>query len=177
LSKFDEGSMVKGMELGLRCMAAAGSHTVMTCLNSPTGRFKFDQPGIGAVAAAPDRMGTVGTGAAASFEAYLAGVQQTGFAPLQLPLFCAHQMGTCRLGADPKTSVLDPSGECWEVAGLYCADGSCFPTPTGLNPMITIEAISYMLTQQLATKLVAQGKGREHRRRSAGGGAAAAPKL
>lgn len=24
-----------------------------------------------------------------------------------------------------------------QVAGLYCADGSCFPTPTGLNPMIT----------------------------------------
>lgn len=34
-------------------------------------------------------------------------------------------------GSDPKTSVLDPQGECWEVAGLYCCDGSTFPTPTG----------------------------------------------
>ena len=86
------------MELGLRTMAAAGAQHVMTTLNSPEGRFAFDQPGSGAAAAAPGRMGTTGTGAAASFETYLAGVQQTGFAPLQLPLFCAHQMGTCRLG-------------------------------------------------------------------------------
>lgn len=34
-----------------------------------------------------------------------------------------------------------------------------------------------MVTQQLATQLVAQGKGREHRQRSVGSGAAAAPKL
>lgn len=43
----------------------------------------------------------------------------------------------CRpAGGDPATSVLDPTGECWEVAGLYCMDGSTFPTPTGVNPMI-----------------------------------------
>ena len=54
------------------------------------------------------------------------------------------------------------------------------PLPRTLLPPAcprSIEAISYMLTQQLATQLVAQGKGREHRRRSAGGGIAAAPKL
>lgn len=73
-----------------------------------------------------------------------------------MPLFSAHQMGTCRLGCDPASSVLDPSGECWEVAGLYCLDGSTFPTPTGVNPMISIESISYMLSQQLAERLAEQ---------------------
>lgn len=29
--------------------------------------------------------------------------------------------------------MLDPQGECWEVAGLYCCDGSTFPTPTGAS--------------------------------------------
>lgn len=92
----------------------------MTCLNHPTGRFSFDQAGAsGPAAAAPGRTGTMGTGAAASFEAYLAGVQQTGFAPLQLPLFCAHQMGTCRLGEGLAT-------DCGRLGGwvLLAVDGS-----------------------------------------------------
>jgi len=33
--------------------------------------------------------------------------------------------------------VVDPSGECWDVAGLYVADASAFPTASGVNPMIT----------------------------------------
>ncbi len=36
-------------------------------------------------------------------------------------------------GSDPKTSVLDPRGECWEVAGLYCLDASTFPTASGVT--------------------------------------------
>lgn len=120
-------SSTQGMELGLRTMAAAGAQSVMTTLNSPEGRFAFDQPGSGAAAAAPGRMGTTGTGAAASFEAYLAGVQQTGFAPLQLPLFCAHQMGTCRLGegrlAAARASVAARRLAAGLMAGWIAVDG------------------------------------------------------
>lgn len=54
--------------------------------------------------------------------------------PANLPRACP---ACARAGADAATSVLDPAGECWEAAGLYCMDGSTFPTPTGLNPMIT----------------------------------------
>ena len=42
-----------------------------------------------------------------------------------------HQMGTCRMGASPNTSVADGRGQCWDVAGLYIADASCFPTSSG----------------------------------------------
>ncbi len=32
-----------------------------------------------------------------------------------MTVFSAHQMGTARMGADPKKSCVDPQGECWEV--------------------------------------------------------------
>ena len=40
-------------------------------------------------------------------------------------------MGTCRMGASPDCSVADSKGQCWEVAGLYISDASCFPTSSG----------------------------------------------
>jgi choline dehydrogenase-like flavoprotein len=48
---------------------------------------------------------------------------------------CCH---CCCAGADPTSSALDPAGECWDVPGLYCMDGSTLPTPTGVNPMIRL---------------------------------------
>lgn len=40
-----------------------------------------------------------------------------------------------------------------QVSNLYVADASLFPTSTGVNPMITVEAMSYMVAQGLAQKL------------------------
>lgn len=57
LSPEDAGSMMRGVELGLRCMAAAGATTVMTISNSPEGRFSFDNSEA-AVAAAAAAAGT-----------------------------------------------------------------------------------------------------------------------
>ena len=37
-----------------------------------------------------------------------------------------------------------------QVSNLYVADASIFPTSTGVNPMITVEAMSYMVAQGLA---------------------------
>ena len=37
-----------------------------------------------------------------------------------------------------------------QVSNLYVADASLFPTSTGVNPMITVEAMSYMVAQGLA---------------------------
>ncbi len=42
-------------------------------------------------------------------------IQQGGIHPNRLPLFSAHQMGSCRMGGDPAASALDPDGQCWEV--------------------------------------------------------------
>jgi choline dehydrogenase-like flavoprotein len=57
-------------------------------------------------------------------------------------LFSAHQMGTCRMGTDAKTSVANPWGELHDTPGVFIGDGSAFPTASGTNPMITIMALA-----------------------------------
>ena len=57
-------------------------------------------------------------------------------------LFAAHQMGTCRMGADPQTSVANPYGELHDTPGVWIGDASAFPTASGTNPMITIMALA-----------------------------------
>jgi choline dehydrogenase-like flavoprotein len=57
-------------------------------------------------------------------------------------LFSAHQMGTARMGTDPQTSVANPFGELHDVKGVWIGDGSAFPTPSGVNPMVSIMALA-----------------------------------
>ena len=57
-------------------------------------------------------------------------------------LFSAHQMGTCRMGTDPQTSVAGPFGELHDVKGVWIGDGSAFPTAPGTNPMVSIMALA-----------------------------------
>lgn len=80
------------------------------------------------------------------FEEALAGFD---FAPNRGSVFSAHQMGTARMGADPALHVCDPAGRVRldgsgdrVVVGLYVADGSLLPTGLGVNPMITIMAMT-----------------------------------
>jgi len=64
-------------------------------------------------------------------------------------LFSAHQMGTCRMGSDPRTAVCDENGEVFGVRGLFIADGSAFPTSSGVNPMLTIMALAHHTAQRI----------------------------
>ncbi len=66
-------------------------------------------------------------------------------------LFSAHQMGTCRMGADPKTSVADPWGELHDTPGVYIGDGSAFPSASGTNPMVTIMALARRTASTIVT--------------------------
>jgi choline dehydrogenase-like flavoprotein len=54
----------------------------------------------------------------------------------------AHAMGTCRMGADPKTSVVNSFGQTHDVRNLFVCDTSVFVTGTGLNPTLTAMAIA-----------------------------------
>jgi choline dehydrogenase-like flavoprotein len=72
-----------------------------------------------------------------------------GIAPNMLPLFSAHQMGTCRLGADERTAVADPSGQVFGAKGLYIGDASGFPTASGVNPMLSTMALAYHVAQRI----------------------------
>ncbi len=54
----------------------------------------------------------------------------------------AHMVGTCRMGNDPKDSVTNADGRCWDISNLWVCDGSLFPTSTGVNPSLTIQALA-----------------------------------
>ncbi len=54
-----------------------------------------------------------------------------------------HQVGGCRMGNDPKTSVLNKFCQAHDVDNLFVVDGSCFPTIGGFNPCLTIQANAF----------------------------------
>jgi len=54
----------------------------------------------------------------------------------------SHYMGTCRMGKDPKTSVVDPWCRTHDVPNLFIGDGSVFVTGGAANPALTISALA-----------------------------------
>ena len=64
-------------------------------------------------------------------------------------LFSAHQMGTCRMGRDPRTAVCDERGAVFGVRGLYVADASVFPASSGVNPMLTVMALAQCVANRI----------------------------
>ena len=58
------------------------------------------------------------------------------------PMFSAHQMGSARMGTDPRTSVANPDGRLHDVEGVWIGDASAFPTAVGSNPMVTVMALA-----------------------------------
>jgi choline dehydrogenase-like flavoprotein len=61
-----------------------------------------------------------------------------------------HQAGTCRMGADPSSSVTDPFGRVWGHDNLWVCDASLHPTNGGFNPVLTIMALAYRVSHQIA---------------------------
>ena len=76
-----------------------------------------------------------------------------GYGPGRCTFYAFHPMGSARLGASPVSAATRPDGETWEARGLYVMDGSSFPSASGVNPMITIEAIAHLNATRLAAKL------------------------
>jgi len=54
-----------------------------------------------------------------------------------------HLMGTCRMGNDPKTSVVNPLSRAHDVPNLFIVDGSNFVTSARQQPTATIQALAY----------------------------------
>jgi choline dehydrogenase-like flavoprotein len=77
-------------------------------------------------------------------------MERAGWESGRVALFSFHIMGSARLGGTAKTSVTKPNGETWEARRLYVMDGSSFPSASGVNPMISIEAIAHRNAQELA---------------------------
>ena len=72
----------------------------------------------------------------------------------EIPLAgCAHQVGTCRFGADPKTSVLDVNCKAHELDNLYVVDTSFFVSIGAVNPSLTAIANSIRVSDHLLQRL------------------------
>lgn len=132
LSPGDTELLMKGFEGAARIAEAAGATQIYTTHHRTIGY----QPGT-----------------SGNLDSFMEEVRAEGAAPARLALAALHIMGSARMGGSPDSSALNPDGETWDVKGLVVADGSCFPTASGVNPMISIESIAYMNAKRLAAKL------------------------
>jgi len=83
----------------------------------------------------------IATDAAEMLEAGGATNIQTG-AGASPPGLCIHEMGTARMGRDPKTSVLNSYNQCHDVPNVFVTDGACMASSACQNPSITYMALT-----------------------------------
>ena len=89
----------------------------------------------------------------ASIEGFMTDVDSVGYGPNQMSYASLHQMGGARMGRDPSASVVGADNQVHDTPGLFVMDGSCFPTASGVNPMITIATIAHRGATNLASQL------------------------
>ena len=63
--------------------------------------------------------------------------------------YSAHPMSTCRMGIDPRTSVVDTNGATHGLSGLYIADASVFPSSIGVNPQLTTMSVGPVIARRI----------------------------
>jgi choline dehydrogenase-like flavoprotein len=76
-----------------------------------------------------------------------------GWAAGQAQLTGFHLLASCRMGSSPESSACGPEGETWEVRDLVICDGSAFPSASGVNPNMSIQALSHLTARRLAARL------------------------
>jgi choline dehydrogenase-like flavoprotein len=131
LSEFDAGHLRTGIDGAAQMLEAAGARRVFSSHAKWVG---YD----------------TSTGTRAQF---MADADAAGYGAGQCILNSFHIMGSARMGGSPATSACDPTGQTWEVRGLYVLDGSSFPSASGVNPQISIQAIAHMGARGLAATL------------------------
>jgi choline dehydrogenase-like flavoprotein len=67
-------------------------------------------------------------------------------------VYCAHPLGGCRMANSPDLGVVDDTGAVYGYEGLYCIDGSIVPTSLGVNPSLTISALSERCAERLVNR-------------------------
>jgi choline dehydrogenase-like flavoprotein len=71
----------------------------------------------------------------------------------KLPLFSAHVMGGCKMGDDPRSSVVRSEDlRHHTLENLHIIDGSVFPTSLGVNPQESIYGLAHLISSRLASR-------------------------
>ncbi|HEY6540465.1 MAG TPA: GMC family oxidoreductase N-terminal domain-containing protein [Ktedonobacteraceae bacterium] len=133
VSVYDRKHLKHGLRHAARIHFAAGATSIVT-LHSK--RTRLDRPADGEISEQQLR-------------AFDRQIEQHGMDPNRIMMFTAHQMGTCRMGADPKTSVTNEHAGVHGVKGLFVCDGSLFPAPSGVNPMLSIMSLVHSACQYI----------------------------
>ena len=63
-------------------------------------------------------------------------------APNAVPGGAIHEMGTARMGRDPRTSVLNAHNQVWDAPNVFVTDGACMTSNSCVNPSITYMALT-----------------------------------
>ena len=72
---------------------------------------------------------------------------------ISVPGSIIHEVGTARMGDDPRTSVVNSFGQAHDVKNLFVCDGSSFVTNPDKNPTLTISALSWRSADYLAEEM------------------------
>ena len=131
VSKYDQAHVRVGVRRGAELLAESGAREVLTSSIRPVRWI-------------------AGTG---SLETFMDEADAIGYGANRTAYFSFHQMGSARMGSDPAVSVVDANNETHDVDGLYVMDGSCFPTASGVNPMLSIAAIAHRGATLLAERM------------------------
>jgi len=86
-----------------------------------------------------------------------AGAQKKWSFPAQEQQFGVHLLGTCRMGNDPKTSVINADHRTHDVKNLFLCDGSSLVTSGRGQPTMTIEALAFRAADRI-TALAKRGE-------------------
>jgi hypothetical protein len=82
---------------------------------------------------------------------------KSGYFQTKMPMHSlGHQVGTCKFGEDPATSVLDLNCRAHDVDNLYVVDGSFFVSSGAVNPTLTIIANALRVGDHLLERLGAR---------------------
>jgi gluconate 2-dehydrogenase alpha chain len=65
----------------------------------------------------------------------------------------SHDLGGARMGEDPASSVVNPDLMVHDTPGLYVFSGAAFPTCTGVNPHLTLMALTARATERLVARM------------------------
>lgn len=126
LTQADARRIIRGIALAARIYFAAGAKRVYPML-----------PGLEAIDS-PDQVRHIESGR---------------WKPGELKVSAYHPMGTCRMGSDPRSSVVDEFGQTHDVPGLWVLDASIMPSSTVVNPQITVMALAARGARRLAATL------------------------
>ena len=69
------------------------------------------------------------------------------------PGYSIHEVGTCRMGDNPKASILNKWNQSHDIRNLFVVDGSSFVTGGWQNPSMTIMALSMRASEYLAEQM------------------------